>query len=385
MPWQARTVSEQRRAFCVLAEQGTVSFAELCRRFGISRPTGYRWRARYRAMGAGGMTNRSTRPRQCPHQTGPAVEELVCASRAAHPTWGGRKLHHWLVQQGHTGVPSPSTITVILRRHGLLAQGADPASPGHRFEADTPNALWQLDFTTPIVTPRGTATPLLILDDHSRYIVGLHALAGQTSAHVQQALTVAFRQYGLPWRILGDNGGPWGTSHAGVRLTRLIAWLARLGIAMSHGRPYHPQTQGKVERCFRTLGAEVLHGFAPATPLLLQQRFDRWRDEYNHDRPHGALAHQPPSTRFTSSPRPFPETLPPIAYEPDALLARVSGQGFITIHGTRHYLSECIRYEPVELRFSADEHQVEIWYGPIRVEVLQRRAHPPGPSAWAKV
>ncbi len=383
MPWQESTRVDQRRTFCALAEQGTVPFAELCRRFRVSRPTGYLWVARYRAEGADGLEDRSHRPRTSPAETADAMVKLVCAGRTEHPTWGGRKLHHWLQQQGTVSVPTPSTITAILRREGYLETSTAPLAPRwQRFEAEAPNALWQIDFTKIQETPHGRATPLLVLDDHSRYIVGLTALPDQFSVTVQAALTTIFRQYGMPWRILGDNGGPWGTSHEGVRLTRLIAWLARLGIAVSHGRPYHPQTQGKVERCFRTLGADVLHGFAPASPVALQERFDQWRTTYNHDRPHGALNHLPPISRYTSSPRSFPERLPPIAYEPDARLVPVTGQGFVFLEKQRYYLSEVIKYEAVELRTTPDETETEIWYGPILVTVLPRQhRHQPGESA----
>jgi len=371
MAWQEWTIVEQRRAFCELAQAERVGLTALCQRFGISRPTGYKWLRRFAAEGPVGLCDRSHRPQSCPHQTAAGVEAVVCAARMAHPSWGGRKLHHWLVQQGQAAVPAPSTITAIVRRQGLLERVAPVAGPWQRFEAAGPNALWQLDFTKLIETPQGRATPLLVLDDYSRYIIALEALPDQYGRTVQAALTAAFRCYGLPWRILGDNGGPWGTSHAGVRLTRLTAWLARLGIAVSHGRPYHPQTQGKVERCFRTVGAEVLQRPAPESPAALQARFDAWRTEYNHERPHGALDHQPPIRRYQLSPRSFPETLPPIAYEPDAWLTRVSGQGMIVLERRRYYLSEVINYEEVELRSVGDGRQVEIWYGPILVTVLE--------------
>jgi transposase InsO family protein len=370
MPWQESTIVEQRRSFCALADHADVSFAELCRRFGISRPTGYRWRQRYQAEL--GLRDRSHRPHTSPAQTSPALEALVCAGRAAHPTWGGRKLHHWLRRQGHDPVPAPSTITAILRRQGYLDEPSAPPTPRwQRFEAAGPNALWQLDFTGMIETRAGRCTPILLLDDYSRYVLTLDALPNQLGRTVQACLTAVFRRYGLPWPILGDNGGPWGTSHAGVRLTRRTAWLARLGIAVSHGRPYHPQTQGKVERCFRTVGADVLARFDPASPPALQTRFDAWRTEYNHERPHGALNHQPPISRYHVSPRRvFPETLPLIASEPDAWLTRVTGQGFIVIERIRYYLSEVIKYEEVELRPRPTGDDLEIWYGPILLTVV---------------
>lgn len=370
MPWQESTIVEQRREFCVLARRTEVPLRELCQRFGISRPTGYRWLSRYQADAEAGLSDRSHRPHTSPCRTPAAVEARVCAGRELHPTWGGRKLHYWLVGQGMTAVPAPSTITAILARHGYLAVSATPPSPRwQRFEADVPNALWQLDFTGTIQTRHGRCTPFLVLDDHSRYVIALDALPNQRGITVQARLTAAFQRHGLPWRILGDNGGPWGTSHAGVRLTRLTAWLARLGIAVSHGRPYHPQTQGKVERCFRTLGADVLARFDPASPAALQARFDAWRGEYNHARPHAALGHQPPISRYQVSPRAFPETLPLIAYEPDAWLTCVTAQGFIVIERIPYYLSEVITGEPVELRRLPDG-DIAVWYGPILLTVV---------------
>lgn len=156
-------------------------------------------------------------------------------------------------------------------------------------------------------------------------------------------------------------------------LTRLTAWLIRLGITVCHGRPYHPQTQGKIERCFRTLGAEVLSRTATSSRTTLQARFDAWRADYNQLRPHEAVGNQPPSSRYRLSPRPFPAELPPLLYAPSDVLARVSGQGFIRLAGKRYFISQVIPGDPVAVRPTADDAIVAIWYGPQFVRFVDLR------------
>jgi transposase InsO family protein len=292
--------------------------------------------------------------------------------------WGGRKLHHYLTQQGLPNVPAPSTITAILARAGAdqaAPRLGDPPRRWQRFEAGRPNDLWQIDFKGPVPLQDGTRYPLLVLDDHSRFVVGLTASPDMQSTTVQAHLVPLFQRYGLPARMLGDNGGPWGSSHhgVGVALTRLTAWLIRLGIAISHGRPYHPQTQGKIERCFRTLGAEVLSRTATTTPAELQARFDAWRLTYNQVRPHEAVGDAPPICRYTLSPRPYPAVLPPLLYEPHDWLVRVSAQGFIRLERQRYFISQVIPGELVAVHPTATDDIVAIWYGPQFVMFVDRR------------
>jgi Integrase core domain len=205
-------------------------------------------------------------------------------------------------------------------------------------------------------------------------VVGLRASPDMQSTTVQTQFTVLLQRYGLPARILGDNGGPWGTSlhGVGVALTRLTALLIRLGIAVIHGRPYHPQTQGKVERCFRTLEAEVLSRTATTTPADLQARFDAWREIYNQVRPHEAPGHQLPIRRYRLSPRPYPAVLPSLCYEPHDRLARVSGQGFIYLDRC-YFISQVIPGELVAVRPTATADIVAIWYGPQWVRFVDLR------------
>jgi transposase InsO family protein len=360
MPWMEQDRMSIRQEVCRLAAVPGTEISEL---------------ARYQAAGAAGLVDQSRRPHGHPWQTPPEMVERILAARAEYG-WGGRKIHHYLTQQGHGPVPAPSTITAILARHGVDATRlGDPPLRWQRFEAPLPNDLWQIDFKGPVPIRNGTVAPLLVLDDHSRFIVGLQAAPNQQSASVQAQLTRLFQRYGLPARLLGDNGGPWGSSHkgVGVPLTRLTAWLIRLGILVCHGRPYHPQTQGKIERCFRTLGAEVLSRTALTSAADLQARFDAWRMVYNQLRPHEALGQHPPSSRYRLSPRPYPAELPPICYEPSDLLARVSAQGFIRLERKRYFISQAIPGDPVAVRPTAEPDIVAIWYGPQFVMLVDLR------------
>lgn len=246
MPWQERGVESLRAEFAVRAGQPEVNMRALCREYGISAKTGYRWRERYQQRGEAGLHNGSRRPHTSPGQTLPDVEAAVVALRGHPPTWGGRKLAARLVALGHPQVPSPSTITAILRRHQLLV-ATPPPRDFQRWERAAPNQLWQMDFKGDFATAAGRCHLLTLLDDHSRFALCLAACANQQERTVQGQLARVFRQYGLPETILCDNGGPWGSVTSGG-VTALTVWLLQLGVDVGHGRPYHPQTQGKEER-----------------------------------------------------------------------------------------------------------------------------------------
>lgn len=337
MPWQEVSTMSLREEFCVLACADDANVSELSRRFGISRKTGYTWLRRYQADGPAGLADRSRRPHVTPEITGAERTTQVLAVRDAHPTWGGRKLRRWLQNQGETP-PAASTITEILRRDGRLdPAGPSAQGPWQRFEASAPNDLWQLDFKGHVAMEKGRCHPLHLLDDHSRVVLGLVACANEQLETVQRELTTIFRHYGLPYRLLCDNGPPWGTHHGESKLTVLGAWLMRLGITVVHGRPYHPQTQGKLERVNRTLAADVLAIARYPDLAACQTAFDRWRHGYNHERPHEALGLDTPMSRYGMSPRPFPETLPPLTYEDGDLIRKVSPNGLAAFQN--HYVN----------------------------------------------
>jgi transposase InsO family protein len=315
--------------FMSLFSQEGVNRRELCRRFNISPTIGYRLLARYRREGVAGLTDRSRRPLHSPGRTVDRMEAAVVAVRDAHPAWGGRKIRRRLGDLGESGVPSASTISCILDRHQRLDAAADGQHRAwERFERPAPNELWQMDFKGHFALASGRCYPLTVLDDHSRYALTIAACGDERGATVRVALTATFRHYGLPERMLMDNGAPWGAPDS--EHTRLTVWLMQLGIAVSHGRPYHPQTQGKDERFHRTLKAEAIGRCVFHDLPECQRRFDAWRIVYNTERPHQAIALETPATRYRPSPRAFPDSLPPFDYGDGVIVRRVDARGDIS-------------------------------------------------------
>jgi transposase InsO family protein len=352
-----------RLEFVTLAQDPAVNFRALCRRFGISGKTGYKWLRHFRDGGAAALANHSRRPQHSPGRTPAATEQAVLELRAQHPAWGGRKLRARLHHLGQADVPAASTITAILRRHGQLDGGrAGQPRSFVRFEHAAPNDLWQMDFKGHVALRDGRRChPLTVLDDHSRFAVGLQACADEQGTTVQRALTGLFRRYGLPLRMLMDNGSPWGNDPDNP-YTPLTVWLLRLGVQLTHGRPYHPQTQGKDERFHRTLKAEVLTRGPFADLAAAQGHFDRWRGVYNLQRPHESLDLQVPARRHRPSPRPFPETLPAIAYAPGDVVRRVQEGGWFSYRGRDYRVAQAFRGLPVALRANGPEDQWQVWF-----------------------
>ena len=272
-------------------------------------------------------------------------------------------------------MPAPSTVTGILRRHGLLVPGDDAPRRWQRFEHDAPNDLWQLDFMGHLPLADGQRVhPLTLLDDHSRFALGVVACPHEQQPLVRDQLTRAFRRYGLPVAILADNGPPWGTSGAGG-VTALEAWLLRLGVGLWHGRAYHPQTQGKVERFHGTIAADVFaHRPPPADLAACQARFDGFRATYNLERPHAALpGHRPPSSRYSPSPRPFPEAMPPVIYGPDDQVRKVRGQGSISFRNRVHFIGRGLVGEPVAVRPTTTDGVYAVLYCHQQVQTIDLR------------
>lgn len=340
MPW-AGSVSSQRLEFVRLVLSG-LGVAEACRRFGISRPTGYKWLARFESDGLEGLEDRSRRPVGSPGRTSPEMEQLVCDVRARFPAWGGRKIGAFLIRQGHDQVPAPSTITMILRRRGLMPQPVPKPSATGSFEADAPNLMWQIDFKGHFAMTDGNRChPLGVLDDHSRFNLGLIACPNQTTRTVQTALDEIFGRYGRPETILTDNGPPWGSTNPQFRWTPLKVWLADLDIKVIHSTPRHPQTLGKEERFHLTLDTELLIPGRPWPNLTqVQHAFDQWRPIYNHQRPHQALNNNVPADRYQPSPQPHPTDTAPTNYPDHWQTRTVDAAARISYQGTQHKIGK---------------------------------------------
>lgn len=349
MPFEGTTIVDRRVEFVLAATQEGANRAALYRHYRIDPKTGRKWITRYQARGRPGLDDRSRRPLTSPRQTDPDLEARVLDLRDAHPTWGGRKIQARLAQLGLLAVPAPSTITGILHRQGRIAPGTTRPQAYQRFERAAPNELWQLDFMGHRAMRQGRVHPLSVLDDHSRFALGLWACPHERGELVQQHLITCFERSGLPQAMLADNGGPWGASHPGA-LTWLEAWLIRLGIAVLHGRPRHPQTQGKVERWHRTIGIDVFQFGVFRNLAETQQALDRFRHVYNTERPHQALAMAVPASRYQPSPRPYPAILPAIVYDTDDTVCRVHPSGTISFRGQLAYVGEALRGLPVGVR-----------------------------------
>jgi transposase InsO family protein len=339
MPWREVTAVSQRQEFVVLAQDPGANIRELCRRFSISPRTGYRWLGRFKEQPSAELSDRSSRPIHSPSETNVERQAWLLALRDEFPYWGGRKLRAIIAEEGYVpegqlgNIPSPSTITDILRRHGRLdSKLAEQAKAWQRFEHEAPNQLWQMDFKGhfAIVDSKSSRChPLTILDDYSRFMLCLQACLNEQEGTVTESLKRTFRRYGLPLRITADNGSPWGCVPADG-LTSIGVWLSLLGVRLSHSRPYHPQTQGKDERFHRTLNFELLTRNSFDSIPSTQVAFDTWRDQYNCIRPHEACGLQPPSSRYQVSPRPFPETLPVFEYDAGDIVRKVSSTGRIS-------------------------------------------------------
>lgn len=362
MPWKEVNLVSLRKEFIQLASQEDVCMNLLCHRFGISTKTGYKWLHRYQSEGIEALQDLSRRPHHSPNRSAPEIEEAIVHLRKAHPAWGARKLRRRL-ETIHGGYwPSVSTITSILHRHGFINPSESTKHKAwQRFEATASNDLWQMDFKGHFPIGTEPCHPLTILDDHSRFNLGLYACLNQTRDTVQQHLTAVFRRYGLPACIITDNGMPWGAPDC-ESYTGLNVWLMRLGVLVSHSRPKHPQTMGKDERFHRTLKAEAITGYYFNTFMDCQQHFDRWRRVYNLERPHDALGGNVPASRYQVSQRTFPESLPAIEYESDMLIRKVHDKGEIYFRSRMIRIGKAFRGLPVVVKPTQKDGVFDVYF-----------------------
>jgi transposase InsO family protein len=369
LPWSEYTVVNQREEFVRFALQPGANISELCRRFEVSRKTGYKWLAR------GDCQDRSRRPLSSPRRTEAALEVKVLALRDKHPAWGARKLAHVLLRDQQIAL-APSTVNSVLQRYGRINQQASQAAtPWQRFEHEAPNSLWQMDFKGHFAAGTQRCHPLTVLDDHSRFNVVLQALADEQRESVQPVLERAFRRFGLPERINTDNGQPWGSPSQPGGLTGLAVWLLRLGVRVSYSRPMHPQTNGKDERFHRTIKAEVLaqHQFRDLNDA--QQRLARWRQIYNFERPHEALGMQTPASRYRPSARAMPRQLPAVEYLAGDLVRRVQKNGWIDLLGYKVRLSKALIGQPVACRpLDGSDGQFTVFFCHLKVDEIDLRS-----------
>ena len=376
MPWRETSPMDQRTRFIADHLRETQTITELCDRYGVSRKTGYKWIDRYLRLGPAGLEERSRRPHRAPNQTADEIVAAILEARHRHPVWGGKKLRA-LLQRRHPRwtLPGRSTVCDILRRHGLVPTRRQRRRLGHPGKPTTimgaPNAVWCADYKGQFKTGDGRyCYPLTVTDGFSRYLLGCQGLGSTAGAEAQPVFTRLFKEYGLPLRIRTDNGVPFATTTL-ARLSKLSAWWVRLGILPEFIEPGRPDQNGRHERMHRTLKAATTR---PAAGSLgaQQRRFNAFREEFNHVRPHEALAQQTPATCYHPSPRPMPDRLAPLEY-PDRFEVRyVSANGGIRWNHRWVNVSTVCVGEYVGLE-EIDDGIWNVYFGPLRLGRLLER------------
>ncbi len=329
--------------------------AELCRRYGISRQTGYTWWQRYeqadRRLEA--LEDRSRAPRRHPNQMSDRVAERIVELRHAHKYWGPRKLRRWLLDHiPGQAWPSTGAIGALLKREGLsVPRRLRRRTPPYQepfVACQEPNAVWCADFKGWFRTGDGQrCDPLTISDASTRYLLRCLAVGRTNYPHVRAVFEATFREYGLPEAIRTDNGPPFASRGLGGLSRLSVAWL-KLGIRPERIEPGHPEQNGRHERLHRTLKAETAR--PPAENRRAQQRrFDRFQSEYNQERPHEALEQKTPASLYLLSPRVYPGRLPEIEYPDEMVIRKVRPSGAMKWKGREVFVSDVLEGEPIGL------------------------------------
>jgi len=376
MPWARTDSMSERLKFIATYLEYEACFTDLCRDFGISRKTGYKWVRRYEAGGPSALDERSRAPRDHPNAVGDDVVEAIVALRHKHPRWGPRKLKVVLARKwAQSEVPAASTIGDILHRKGLVRSRRRIRRNSTYREAlrhySGPNAVWCADYKGHFAIGRRRCHPLTISDGFSRYLLGCRALRRPVHRYTRDFFEAVFREYGLPQAIRTDNGPPFSTL-ALAGLSRLSVWWIRLGIRPERIMPGRPDQNGRHERMHSTLKAETAK--PPRSSFGAQQRaFDHFRLEFNHERPHEALDQQVPASLYRPSLRRYPSYLPQLEYPARFETRLVYPNGvFSFFNMTQWYASVCLAGERVGLE-PCDDGRWRVHYGFVPIGMLDLR------------
>lgn len=366
MPWEERKVNQVREEFVkrVLAQEASKS--AICQEYGISRPTGDKWIARY--LRGERLEDHSRAPLRRPGKTSAEMETVIVEYRRSHPAIGAKKIRRILENKGYDGLPCVSTINRILDRNGLITRQASlAATRQRRFEKLQPNEMWQADYKGHFVMGDGRRChPLNIIDDYSRFNLCCQAQYTETFEEIKPVMIGLFREYGLPFSLLCDNGNPWGTAQS-TGFSRFEVWLMELGILTIHGRVRHPQTQGKEESFNRSMTKELLKTARIADLADAQRQFNTYRAFYNHERPHHALGLDTPAQRYSPSVRPYPESISEWEYPEGCQLRLVRENGFFNYGGQGYFLSEAFAGKQIAVRPSHIPGCISLFFRKFRI------------------
>ena len=345
MPWKDKTVEELRKEF-VEARKTSKNLSALCREFGISRATGYKWIERDRQSCP--MTDRSHAPHHIPGRTSTEVEEAILHVRADNPEWGAKTILKVLENNGYTDLPCARTVNNILQRNGCISETESQKHKEFlRFQREHCNELWQIDFKGDFPLLDGTRCyPFDVIDDCSRFCLGI--FPKNNTLGVTQSMEQVFKQYGLPNAILSDNGGQFAGFKGGY--TQFEKWLMELDVLPIHGRPLHPQTQGKIERFHRTMKNELLKRKSFLDLADADRHLSEWRTKYNEVRPHEAIDMRCPADVYIPSERKYPDKIKPYEYDGTYRILKVNFKGYLRFDRKEFYLSETMVGAELELR-----------------------------------
>jgi len=375
MPWTRTDWMSERVKFIAAYLEYEASFTDLCRDFGVSRKTGYKWVRRYEADGAAALEDRLRAPHTHPNAVSADMVQAILSVRRRHPRWGPRKLRVILRrQQPRIVLPAASTIGDVLKRNGLVRRRrrirrSSPYADRLR-QYDAPNAVWCADFKGWFPVGGERCQPLTISDGFSRYLLRCRALRHSLHRCAKRVFESAFCEYGLPRAIRTDNGPPFSTL-APAGLSRLAVWWIRLGIRPERIMPGRPDQNGRHERMHSTLKAETAR--PPRSSFTAQQRaFDRFQAEYNDERPHEALGQEVPASLYRSSLRTYPRRLPEVEYPAHFETRLAYPNGVISFGTTQWYVSACLAGERVGLEPCMDG-RWRVHFGCVPIGVLDPR------------
>jgi transposase InsO family protein len=371
MPWINTEPMEQKIGFVTRAlsvQRG--QFSGLCEEFRISRKTGYKWLGRYHAaQSLTALAEHSRRPHASPRRIAHSLEERILQLRSPDG-WGARKIAQLLWEEGVR--VSVATVHRTLLRRGVVHPIDQHGPAPSRFERPAPNDLFQADFKGPMGRVGAQDEPLTILDDHSRFALGVFALRDHQLERVQACFVEVFERYGLPRQLLLDHGTPWWNGHNGWGISRLSVFFIQQNVELIFGRVSHPQTQGKIERFHRTLARSMIHQGLPERWEQWQARYDSFVQRYNQVRPHEALAMQRPAQHYRPSPRRYPKQVDRWIYPAGVEVCTVDGAGTVRVEGHRYFVSEALVHQEVALEPVGDHVLVRFRNMYIRELNLQR-------------
>jgi transposase InsO family protein len=360
MVWNEVCPLTEKMRFIAAWHEKEQNMTQLCQQFNISRKTGYKLIARYEEENIEGLKDRSRTPHNHPEQIDDLIVQIILKTKRRYPKWGPQKIKDWLdTEKSNQYWPAASTIGKIFKRNGLV----EPRKRRHRTPLYTkpfincvaPNMVWSADYKGQFQLGLGGkyCYPLTISDNYSRYLLGCKALYSTGIKETKQHFERVFKEHGLPTAIKTDNGKPFGSPGLGG-LTQLTVWWIRLGIIPERIKPGHPEQNGRHERMHKTLKESTAK--PPYLTLEQQQRaFNRFKKEYNYDRPHAALNKKRPADLYTCSQKMYPKKIAQLEYDYNQVVRKVGRSGEISWKGRRIFLSESLRGEYIALKEINDD------------------------------